>query len=222
MTTITDAGAIPALGHAEAMRLAATEADRMLDVVGRLDDGQWTLPTDCVGWDVKALLSHVLGAYEGISSRRDFVRQYVLAVRASKRSGGQMIDEMTARQVRLHERYAPAEMTGLLRDYAPKAVHGRTRLSAVVRSVRFSPGPPVEGTWTFGHLVDVIMGRDFWMHRVDLTRATGTGLALTPEHDGRIVADAVAEWARTHGRPFDLCSTARPADGSARAPVGSR
>ena len=27
---------------------------------------------------------------------------------------------------------------------------------------------------------------------------------LTAEHDGRIVADVVAEWARRHGQPFTL------------------
>jgi hypothetical protein len=26
----------------------------------------------------------------------------------------------------------------------------------------------------------------------------------TPEHDGRIVADIVAEWASIHGQPFEL------------------
>jgi hypothetical protein len=29
-------------------------------------------------------------------------------------------------------------------------------------------------------------------------------MELTAEHDGRIVADAVAEWARRHGQPFLL------------------
>ena len=48
------------------------------------------------------------------------------------------------------------------------------------------------------------MNRDYWMHRVDLTRATGTELVLTPAHDGRLVSDVVAEWARTHGQPFTL------------------
>jgi hypothetical protein len=42
------------------------------------------------------------------------------------------------------------------------------------------------------------------MHRVDIARATGHGLVLTAEHDGRIVADVVAEWARRHGKPFTL------------------
>ena len=61
---------------------------------------------------------------------------------------------------------------------------------------------------TTGHrvepLIDVIYLRDTWMHRVDTATATGAELVLTPEHDGRIVADVVAEWARRHGAPFTL------------------
>lgn len=51
------------------------------------------------------------------------------------------------------------------------------------------------------------------MHRVDTARATGRDLVLTPEHDGRIVGDVVAEWARRHGQPFTLELTG-PAGGS--------
>jgi hypothetical protein len=58
--------------------------------------------------------------------------------------------------------------------------------------------------WKLGYLFDVILNRDTWMHRVDLSRATGRPLDLTAEHDGRIVADVVAEWAQRHGRPFTL------------------
>jgi hypothetical protein len=42
------------------------------------------------------------------------------------------------------------------------------------------------------------------MHRVDISRATGRDLELSADHDGRLVADIVAEWARRHGRPFRL------------------
>lgn len=42
------------------------------------------------------------------------------------------------------------------------------------------------------------------MHRVDITRATGLPLELTADHDGRLVTDVVAEWARRHSRPFTL------------------
>ncbi len=58
--------------------------------------------------------------------------------------------------------------------------------------------------WTLGYLVDVILTRDAWLHRVDLCRAVGAEMVLTPQHDGRIVADVAAEWARRHGSPFRL------------------
>ena len=63
---------------------------------------------------------------------------------------------------------------------------------------------PVHERWKLGYLIDVIYLRDIWMHRVDACRATGRDLELTPEDDGRIVADVVAEWARRHQQPFIL------------------
>jgi hypothetical protein len=57
---------------------------------------------------------------------------------------------------------------------------------------------------TIGHLLDVIITRDVWMHRVDIARATGRDLVLVPDADGPIVADVVAEWAGRHGHPFEL------------------
>jgi hypothetical protein len=57
------------------------------------------------------------------------------------------------------------------------------------------------------------------MHRIDATRATGAPLALDADHDGRIVADVVAEWARRHGQAFELTLTG-PAGGRYRAGTG--
>jgi uncharacterized cupin superfamily protein len=42
---------------------------------------------------------------------------------------------------------------------------------------------------------------------------------LTADHDGRIVADVVAEWARAHGRPYRLTLTG-PAGGTWSAGAG--
>jgi hypothetical protein len=71
-------------------------------------------------------------------------------------------------------------------------------------------------TWRMGYLLDTILTRDPWMHRVDIARATGRDLVLTSEHDGRIVADVVAEWARRHGQPFTLTLTGAAGGGFAR------
>lgn len=63
---------------------------------------------------------------------------------------------------------------------------------------------PVHETWQLGYLIDTIYLRDLWMHRVDAAVAVGQPLELAAEHDGRIVADVVSEWARRHGQPFVL------------------
>jgi uncharacterized protein (TIGR03083 family) len=203
-TTVTEVGTIPPMSHAEAMSLAEVEAHRLLDAVDRLDQQDWSRPTDCDGWDVKALLSHVLGAMEANARIREFIRQYRAATRSARRDGSQMIDEMTALQVREHASCSPAEMSRRLQETAPKAVRGRRRTPMFLRSVPFAPGPPVVGTWKLGYLVGTIMNRDYWMHRVDLAGASRTELVVTADHDGRIVADVLAEWARSHGQPFTM------------------
>jgi uncharacterized protein (TIGR03083 family) len=202
--TITDVQSIPPISHQEAMRLADAESSRLLHVVDELRDHDWSRATDCVQWDVKALLSHVLGAMEGNAKISTFVRQYLSATKAAKESGRPMIDEMTARQVRDHENQSPAELCRLLHELAPAAVRGRRRMPAVLRALPMKPGDPFPGTWKMGYLIDVVMTRDYWMHRVDLTRATGTAMQLSADHDARIVADVVADWARDHGLPFVL------------------
>lgn len=67
-------------------------------------------------------------------------------------------------------------------------------------------------TWTVGYLVDVILTRDPWMHRVDIARATGVPLDLTADHDGVLVDDVVRDWGRRHGRSVTLHLTG-PAGG---------
>lgn len=65
--------------------------------------------------------------------------------------------------------------------------------------------PPFEAErWKFGYLVDTIFTRDTWLHRLDIARATGQPMVLSADHDGRLVSDVVAEWARRHGQRFSL------------------
>jgi hypothetical protein len=55
-----------------------------------------------------------------------------------------------------------------------------------------------------GYLLDVILTRDPFMHRVDITRATGAPMQVEPAHEGVIVQHIVMEWAERHGSPYDL------------------
>jgi hypothetical protein len=62
-------------------------------------------------------------------------------------------------------------------------------------------------------LMDIVYTRDAWMHRIDISRATGRPPLLTAEHDGRLIADMVADWTSTHHQAFSLHLTG-PAGGS--------
>jgi uncharacterized protein (TIGR03083 family) len=189
------------------MALAATEYDRLLDAVDRLQPDDWTKQTDNDLWDVKAMLGHVLGTLEGNASPDEAMRQRVAAAQAATQTGGYFIDALTDLHVREHAGLSPSEVAEGLHKMAPQALAGRTHTPAEVLATPMNPGPPFSGAWTLGYLLDTIYTRDTWMHRVDLCRATGQAMVLTPDHDGRIVADAVAEWAESHGRPFTLVLT---------------
>ena len=194
---------VPALTRPEAASLAATENARFVELVTSLDAEDWVRPTDCPAWDVRAMTLHVLGSMDGHVSVREFVHQ----MRAGKKAAGDRpdIDGMTEVQVSERGHLRPREIVSQLAEVAPRAARARAKLPAALRRLSF----PVEVAgvsekWRVGYLCDVILTRDTWMHRVDLSRATGRPLELTPGHDGRIVADVVAEWARRHDRPFTL------------------
>jgi uncharacterized protein (TIGR03083 family) len=194
-----------------AMRLAATEYGRYLDQLRSLDAADWERPTDCPLWDVRAMAGHCLGMAEFAASLRTAARQNVTA----SRRGGVFIDALTDLQVQENAHLSTAELLARYAEIAPRAVRGRRRRSAVVGRMPMPGTQDIGGVaerWAFGFLTDTILTRDTWMHRIDTARATGRDLVLTPEHDGAIVADVVAEWAGRHGQPYTLTLTG-PAGG---------
>lgn len=202
----------PPLAHRQAMALQAAELQRLLDVLTPLPDAAWAAPTDCTGWDVRAITLHLLGACEAGASVRENLRQLRAAKRRQRSSGGPLEAALSAVQIASRTELTPAGALARLRASAPHAVRGRTRMPALARRVTIKVDGPVVERWSLGYLVDTIYLRDLWMHRVDIARATGTPLVLTAEHDGVIVADVVAEWARRDGRAFDVVLTG-PAGG---------
>lgn len=212
-STVVPVGEIPPLEHEEAMVLAQVEYDRLLGAAAQLGPDDWARPTRCTGWDVKDLLGHVLGMMECDVDPGEQARQVAAAIARLQERGGYRIDALTGIQVDEHAHLTPPELLEALRATAPRSLAGRTAMTAEERPAPYRPGPPFDGEWTRGYLNDVIRTRDVWMHRVDIADATGRDVSLTPEHDGRLVADVVGEWARRHGRPFTLV-LAGPAGGA--------
>jgi uncharacterized protein (TIGR03083 family) len=217
--TAIDVTMIEPLAHDEAMRRQAQELDRTLALLRSLDDAAWAAPTVCPAWDIRAMYQHVLGACEAGASIRENVHQLRRARSYRNQAGGPLEAALSAVQVRERADLSPGQIIGRLTATAPKTVRGRSRTPALVRNhARLAVDGPVHETWKLGYLIDTIYLRDLWMHRADAARALNRPLELTPDHDGRIVADVVAEWARRHGEPFVLELTGLAGGTYAHAP----
>ncbi len=219
MTTSTgiDVTTMAPLTHDEAMALQAVELERTLGLLRSLDESDWTAQTDCPDWDVHHMYLHVLGACDAATSMRETVHQMRAAKKYQKINGGPLEAALSATQVAERSDLDPAALVERLTAVAPVTVRKRTRLPSLLRKMKMKVDGPVEERWALGYLVDTIYLRDLWMHRVDAARAVDRNLELTAEHDGRIVADVVAEWSRRHREPFTLNLTG-PARGRYHAP----
>lgn len=202
--TPVDVTTITPVRRPEATELARDEVARMVEAMRELDPADWQRPTANHLWDVRAMLGHVLGMTETFTSMRRFVHGMTAGSKRAKAEGTPQIDGITAVQVDETAPLRTDELIARLAAAGPAAARWRSsrRLMRAIPLKEEVDGTPE--TWRFGYLVDVILTRDTWMHRSDLAEATGRPMALTAAHDGRIVADVVAEWARRHGQPFAL------------------
>lgn len=214
MMTTTPVEMIPPMTRAEAEKTARTEYARVADQLRSLAGDDWSRPTDCPLWDVRAMAGHSTGMLLTFTGYRTLLGEMSAAARTAKQSGGPMIDALTAKQVADNADLSTSELIAKVDEFGPRAARWRATRPTLFR--RMPMKEEVGGkqeTWRMGYLLDVILTRDPWMHRADIAKATGRDMRLTPEHDGRIVADVVAEWARRHGAPFTLTLTG-PAGGT--------
>lgn len=201
--------------HREAMVLAEHAYARLADLVEGLGPDDWARPTDCEGWTVRDLVGHLVGAMRSAASVRELLRQQREVKRRTKAEGGVETDHMTAIQIELAADLSPDELVRELRDLVPAATAGRRRTPRPLRTLVRVPvdmGTLAE-TWSLGYLVDRVLTRDAWLHRIDLCRALGREPTLDHDHDGRIVADVVADLAGRRPEPSSLVLTG-PAGGT--------
>jgi hypothetical protein len=147
------------------------------------------------------MAGHMLGMIQMIASTPEMLRQQLIAKHRAKRDGIDMIDALTSLQVEKNAGLTTDELVEQVRHLAPKAVRARRRAPGLIRRQTM---PDQDEWWTMGYLLDVILTRDPFLHRVDIARATGVSMVVTAEHEGVIVDDAVAEWASRHAAAYDL------------------
>jgi len=113
------------------------------------------------------------------------------------------VDGMNELQIRERNQLSNDELVLQVAAVGPKAVKGRWRAPPPARYIPLPFGPPI-GWAPLKYLLDVGFTRDVWAHRIDIHVAIDRPMQLTPDHDGRLIADIVSEWAGIHGQPFEL------------------
>jgi len=204
-STAQDTKAIPRIGHREAMEIAAVENRKFGEQLRSFAPEDWAKPTDCARWDVRALAAHVVGSAAGQASLREFVRQVRKGRPINAEIGAEnWWDGMNELQVRERASLSNEELIAEWDTISVPAVRARSKLPRPIARLPLLNLPEPVGRVPVAYLFDVGFTRDVWMHRVDLAGATGKAIDVDAEHDGRIVADIVAEWAGLHGEPFTL------------------
>jgi uncharacterized protein (TIGR03083 family) len=192
------------INRPQARLLAEEEFVRFADLAASLTPDQWAQPTDCTGWDVRTMALHVLGSGDAQASVKEFAHQLRRGLPLNRQiDSHHWVDGLNELQIRERAHLSNDELVAHLRAVGPKAVNGRWRTPAPVRYVPLPFGPPI-GWAPLKYLLDVGFTRDVWAHRIDIHAAIDRPMNLTADHDGRLVADIVGEWAGIHGKPFEL------------------
>lgn len=213
-TTATHITEVPRIRRdSDAEVVARAVYEDLLRLLVTLDTIDWDAVTDCAPWTVADVVRHMVGAAKGHASLREEVRQLRYAAGHAHLFDGSRLDAMNDLHVRDHAHLDGPALIGELDRVWSDAVAGRMSRPGVIRALRVpndSSGSTPSGSGRrirLGHLFDVIITRDVWLHRVDIARATGHAMTFAA-HDRRIISDVIAEWAERLGdRGFDLTVT---------------
>ena len=217
-----DVTAIDRITHDEAMAITAVENRKFAEQLRSLGPDDWSAATDCERWDVRATAAHVVGSAAGQISPREFVRQVRAGRPIVKEIGAQYWwDGMNEVQVREREHLSTDELIAEWDTNSERARVARNKLPKPIGRLPLLNLPAPVGRQRLIYLFDMGFTRDVWAHRMDIAAATERPMDLDAEHDGRIVADVIAEWASYFDEPFTLELTG-PAGGSFTSGSGGK
>ena len=203
MSTTSTTG-VTSIHRKEARVLALAEFERFAALTASLIPKKWATDTDCVGWDVRKMVLHVLGSADAQASPLVFLRQLRRGLPINKEiDSHHCVDGLNELQIRERSELSNDEVVAQLEAVGAKAVKGRFGTPLPMRYTPVPFGDPI-GWKPVNYLLEVGFTRDVWAHRIDIHAAIGRLMELDLAHDGRLVADIVREWSELHGEPFEL------------------
>ena len=188
---------------------AVAEYAALVAMVDELAASDWDRPTDCTEWRVRELVAHVAGACEEACRLPVMLRHQAVALNGVRRGKGAMVDLLCAAQIADRAGLSDADLAADLRRWAAGAPDGRRRQPGLLRRVPLPAFAGLRPGTRLSYLLDVVYVRDVWLHRVDLHRATGVEMPVTPAEDevvAQVVRDLDLEWS---GPAFTLVLTGR-------------
>ena len=184
---------IDGLSHSEVMQLAESQMSALENELRRLEPSDWVKETDCDRWTVRDIVAHVIGWAEAITSPRVFFDQAKLT-RSMRKELSRKVDAQNEAQVVARREMSTDELIESLNKVTPKFLAVRRSVGYIGKVVPLYNN--AVGFTTLGFLARQIFMRDHFMHRIDISRATGKPMTLG-EPERRIVADVVRHWARS-------------------------
>lgn len=193
MKTAIDLTHLRPLDHKTSMRIAANENELFAKLLHGLDGREWELPTDCELWTVRDIVAHMIGWGEALTSPREGVHQFV-AARRRRREFGMVTDAQNQVQVDERRHLTIPELLATYESAADKLLRLRRRIGVVGKAIPLY-NPLLGGLSNVGFAADAIFTRDTFMHRIDISRATGRDMVMGL-HQDILVSDIVRDWAR--------------------------
>lgn len=176
---------IPLPSHARGTEVALAQRQALIRQLEPLEPHQWQLVTECAPWTVRDIAAHIAGtlsytrnplAYAGL------VTGWLLHFR-----GRNFVDGTNEAAIRTYRRLSTDQLLEVLRRDTPRAVPPGWSRPLPLMGVASLPKYA-----TFGHLADVVLPRDCFMHRYDIGRATGVDVPRDPT-DADVVAQVVRD-----------------------------
>ncbi|MEU6319955.1 maleylpyruvate isomerase family mycothiol-dependent enzyme [Streptomyces sp. NPDC047009] len=209
--TFVQAARLPQTDRDQSAVIAEAEGRVALEVLEKLGDDDWRRPTDCVEWDIRTLVSHLVAQCEDNISLRTMLRREITGRRRHRGKGP--VDAHMAAQIADHTAVPGPILVAQFIRLWPRAVQARRSRPGLMRLAKVDTGMPAAPWISIGYLLDTIYNRDLWMHRIDLARATGQTVTVG-DHDGQIVEQVVRDLALTWRKAPIALELTGPAGGS--------
>ncbi|MFD4031511.1 maleylpyruvate isomerase family mycothiol-dependent enzyme [Streptomyces sp. NPDC058637] len=222
MATTFYARTIPRTSEARAREVNEAELRAVLTLCRELSDEDWRRPTVCDGWTVRNMLAHTVGQYEELPRPWVALRRVRRAGRNHPRLGP--LDGHNESQIEDRSAVPGPELIGALAHFAPQGLRALRRMPAAARrKVRLSllyPEAKALPDNSMDYLNSVLVARDTWMHRVDISDATGAELVLDA-HDREIVDQVVLDLSLAWTAPAVEIDLDGPAGGNHLLGIGT-